>query len=175
MGLQGRCGGKYVPGAVEGDRMSGWKEGWRKDRNLSGHSELQRDNRGVDSAGRQRAELLLTPLIRDSGDTPRQDTPTACGTTLGHERALKHPMRYYLNFLFLDNFTVIHLLWHYNPRITKLRGYYYFLYSISQFCSLSLLLGGDTSEKSPWNVSRPHSSECREEGVKRDICCAFNW
>lgn len=69
--------------------------------NLSGHSWLQRDNRGVESAGRRRAELLFMPLIRD---TPRHDTPTTCGTALRHKRALKHPTRYYsIFFFFLDH------------------------------------------------------------------------
>lgn len=60
-------GGKYVPGAAQSDGMDArMDEGWMKDRNLSGHSELQRDNGGVETAGRRRAELLL---IRDSGGT----------------------------------------------------------------------------------------------------------
>lgn len=124
--------------------------------NLSGHSWLQRDNRGVESAGRRRAELLFMPFW--SGDTPRHDTPTACGTALRHKRAAKHPTNYtiWFFFFFLDHW------------ITKLCGlllfsiYYspYFIFSFSPLC----LLWGCTPEKSLWSFSRPQTVR---EGLKR--------
>lgn len=124
--------------------------------NLSGHSWLQRDNRGVESAGQRRAELLFMPFW--SGTLPDMTLPPPAvppSDTRGRPSTLQ-TILFDFFFFFLDNW------------ITKLCGlllfsiYYspYFIFSFSPLC----LLWGCTPEKSLWSFSRPQTVR---EGLKR--------
>lgn len=146
------CGGSTYPDP--------WKAvGWNDRRGSESQWAL------VAAAGQQRRRVGRTAESRAAihaslfRDTPRHDTPTACGTALRHKRAAKHPTYYtiWFFFFFLDHW------------ITKLCGLllfsiYYSPYFIFSFSPLCLLLWGCTPEKSLWSFSGPQTVR---EGLKR--------
>lgn len=152
------CGGSTYPDP--------WKAvGWNDRRGSESQWAL------VAAAGQQRRRVGRTAESRAAihafliRDTPRHDTPTACGTALRHKRAAKHPTNYTIWFFFFFFRSL-------NHKIVWIITILYILFSIFYFLFFSSL---PPVRVHAWKVPvKLFASTNSKGGVKKDTTHFFN-